>query len=142
MIVNSPISYKSVCPLQLEKDFWTGYQSGIQLYCSEENGYELGRRGRAYRYVCPPEFEPGFRIGYRKGKELYEYESKIVSLQRRLKKIERKINKKEEELYSNNLNDEQRTKIRSDLKSLDLEYRDVSRELKHLGKTKPIAQVY
>jgi hypothetical protein len=114
----------------------------MQLYCSEENGYELGRQGRAYRYVCPPEFEPGFRIGYRKGKELYEYESKIVSLQRRLKKIERKINKKEEELYSNNLNDEQRTQIRSDLKSLDLEYRDVSRELKYLGKTKPIAQVY
>jgi hypothetical protein len=136
------LAYKSVCPLQLDKDFWTGYQNGIQLYCSEENGYELGHRGRAYRYVCPPEFEPGFRIGYRKGKQLYEYESKIASLQRRLKKIEPKISKKEERLYSDNLSDEQRTKIRSELKSLDLQYRDVSRELKYLERTKPIAQVY
>ena len=134
--------YKSVCPLQFEKDFRTGYQNGMQLYCSEENGYELGHRGRAYRYVCPPEFEPGFRIGYRKGKELYDYESKIASLQRRLKKIERKIHKKEEELYSDNLSDEQRTEIRSELKSLDLQYRDVAREFKYLEKTKPIAQVY
>lgn len=136
------LPYKSVCPLQLEKDFWTAYQNGMQLYCSEENGYELGRQGRTYRYVCPPEFEPGFRIGYLKGKELYEHESKIASLRKSLKKIERKISKKEEELYSDNLSDEQRTEIRSALKSLDLEYRDVSRELKYMEKTKPMAQVY
>jgi hypothetical protein len=136
------LPYKSVCPLQLEKEFRAGYQNGMQLYCSEENGYELGRRGRAYRYVCPPEFEPGFRIGYLKGRELYEYESKIASLQRRMKKIERKISKKEEELYSDNLSDEQRNEIRSELKSLDLEYRDIARELKYMEKTKPVAVIY
>ncbi len=59
---------------------------------------------------------------------------------RRLEKIERKITKKEKQLYSENLNDEQRTEIRSELKTLDLEYRDVSRELKYMEKTKPIAQ--
>ena len=134
--------YNPVCPLQLEKDFRTGYQIGMRLYCSEANGFELGRRGRAYRHVCPPEFEPGFRTGYQKGKELLEYESKIASLQKRMKKIERKISKKEDKLYSNNLSDEQRTAIRSELKSLDLEYRDVSRELKFMEKTKPIAQAY
>jgi hypothetical protein len=132
--------YKSVCPLQLEKNFRAGYQNGMQFYCSEENGFALGRRGRAYRYICPPEFESDFRTGYLKGKELYEYESKIASLQRRLKKLERKISKKEEELYSDNLGDEQRTRIRSELKSLDLEYRDVSREIKYMEKTRPIAQ--
>jgi hypothetical protein len=135
-------SYRSVCPLQLEKDFRAGYQNGIQLYCAEENGFELGRRGQAYRPVCPPELEPDFRTGYQKGQELYQYESKIASLQRRLKKIERKIRKREEELYSGNLSDDQRTKIRSDLKSLDMEYRDVSRELKYMQKTRPMAKVY
>jgi Protein of unknown function (DUF2799) len=136
------LSYTSVCPLELEKDFRAGYQNGMQLFCSEESGFELGRRGRAYRYVCPPEFEPDFRTGYLKGRELYQYESKIASLQRRLKKIERKITKKEKQLYSENLSDEQRTEIRSELKSLDLDYRDVSRELKYMAKTKPIAQAY
>ena len=136
------LAYQPVCPLQLEKDFKTGYQNGMQIYCSEENGYELGHQGRPYRYVCPPEFEPGFRIGYQKGRELYEYESKIASLQRRLKKIERKINKNEEKLYSDTLSDELRAEIRSELKALDLEYREVSRELKYMEKTKPAAKVY
>jgi len=136
------LAYKPVCPLQLEKDFKTGYQNGMQIYCSEENGYELGRQGRAYRYVCPPEFEPGFRIGYQKGRELYGYESKIASLQRRLEKIERKISKREEKLYSDDLSDELRTEIRSELKAMDLEYREVSRELKYIEKTKPAAQIY
>ena len=136
------LAYNSNCPLEIEKDFRAGYQHGIQLYCSEENGYELGRRGQAYRYVCPFELEPSFRAAYLQGKEVYDYESKIASLQRRLEKIERKISKKEDKLYSNNLGDEQRTAIRSELKSLDLEYRDVSRELNFMEKTKPIAQAY
>jgi hypothetical protein len=136
------LAYNSVCPLQLEKDFRAGYQNGMQLFCSEESGFELGRRGRAYRYVCLPEFEPDFRTGYLKGRELYQYESKIASLQRRLQKIERKITKKEKQLYSEDLSDAQRAEIRSELKTLDLEYRDVSRELKYMQKTKPIAQAY
>ena len=114
----------------------------MQLFCSEENGFELGRRGRAYRHVCPPEFEPDFRTGYLNGKEVYEYESKIAFLHRRLQKIERKITKKEKQLYSEDLNDEQRSEIRSELKSLDLEYRDVSRELKYLERNRPIAKEY
>jgi hypothetical protein len=134
--------YKSVCPLQLEKNFKAGYHNGIQSFCSEENGFALGSRGQAYRYICPPELESDFRAGYLKGKEVYQYESKIASLQRRLKKLERKISKKEEELYSDNLSDEQRAKTRSELKSLDLEYRDVSREIKYMEKTKPIAQAH
>jgi hypothetical protein len=136
------LAYNSVCPLQLEKDFRAGYQNGMQLFCSEESGFELGHRGRAYRYVCPPEFEADFRTGYLKGKELYKYEARIASLRKRLHKIERKITKKEKQLYSENLSDAQRTEIRSELKTLDLEYRDVSRELKYMEKTKPIAQAY
>jgi hypothetical protein len=136
------LAYNSVCPLQLEKDFRAGYQNGMQIFCSEESGFEMGHRGRAYRYVCPPEFEADFRTGYLKGKELYKYEARIASLQKRLQKIERKITKKEKQLYSENLSDAQRTEIRSELKTLDLEYRDVSRELKYMEKTKPIAQAY
>ena len=133
------LAYRSVCPIELEIGFQSGYRNGIQLYCSEENGFALGRRGQPYRYVCPPEFESGFRAGYQRGREVYEYESRIASLQRRLKKIERKIEKKEGQLYSDGLSDEQRAAIRSELRSLDLEYRDITRELKYLEKNKPLA---
>ncbi len=136
------LPYKSVCPLQLEPDFRAGYNKGMQFFCSEQKGFELGRQGQAYRYVCPPEFEPDFRAGYEKGRELYRYESKISALQKQLKNIERKIDKKEKQLYAANLSDEQRNKIRSELKNLDMKYRDVSRELKYMEKNVPAVQVY
>lgn len=136
------LAYNSVCPLQLEPDFRSGYNKGMQSFCSEQKGFELGRQGQKYRYVCPPEFEPDFRAGYEKGREIYQYESKISALHKQLNKIERRINKKEKELYAANLSDEQRSKIRSELKNLDMEYRDVSRELKYMEDHGPTAQDY
>ena len=136
------LPYKSVCPLRLEPDFRAGYNKGIQSFCSEQKGFDLGRRGQAYRYVCPPEFEPEFRAGYEKGRALYEYEAQITSLQKQLENIEIKINKKEKRLYAENLTEEQRRKIRAELKRLDIEYRDVSRELKYMENNAPTDQVY
>jgi hypothetical protein len=129
--------YNSVCPLQLETNFRTGYNKGMQSFCSESKGFELGYQGKAYRYVCPPEFEAKFRAGYESGRELYRYESEIASLHRQLKKIEKVTRKKEEELYASNLSDEQRRKTRSELKNLDMKYRDVSRELIYLENHPP-----
>ena len=136
------LPYNSVCPLQLESDFRAGYDKGMQFFCSEQKGFELGRQGQAYRNVCPPRFEPDFRAGYEKGRELHQYESKISALQKQLNTIERKINKKEKELYAANLSDEQRSKFRSELRNLDMEYRDVSRELKFMQDNAPVVQVY
>lgn len=131
------LPFRSVCPLQLEPDFRAGYQKGIQSFCSGLQGFELGSQGQAYRHVCPPEFEPEFRAGYENGRELYQYESEIASLQNQLGNIERNIHKKEKELYAANLNDAQRIKIRSELKNLDMKFRDVSRELKYMENYPP-----
>ena len=136
------LAYRSVCPVNLEKDFRAGYKNGMQLFCSEENGFDLGYRGGAYRYVCPPEFESDFRAGYMRGKELYDYESKIASLHKRLKKIERKIHQKEEALYSGNLSDVQRAELRAEIRTLDLEYREITLELKYMEKSRPLARVH
>ena len=136
------IAYRSVCPVNLEKDFRAGYKNGMQLFCSEENGFDLGRRGQAYRAVCPSEFESDFRAGYMRGKELYEYESKVTSLHKRLKKIERKIHKNEEALYSGKLSDAQRAEVRAEIRTLDLEYREITLELKYIEKSRPLARVH
>ena len=135
-------TYPSVCPLPAEEEFKAGYRDGIQLFCSAENGFEMGRLGQAYRHVCPPEFEPDFRAGYVKGKELHEYEAKIMSLKKRLDNIERKMAKKEKQLYSDNLSDAERSTLRSELRELDLEYRKVSRQLNYMEKTRPVAKNY
>jgi hypothetical protein len=135
------LTYNSVCPLQLEPNFRTGYNRGLQSFCSEQKGFELGHQGQTFRNVCPPEYEPDFRIGYEKGKELYQYEAKIASLQRQLNYIERKIDTKEKELYEANLSDEKRSEVRAELKNLDTQYREVSRELKYMENNTPGVQV-
>ncbi|UCD82118.1 MAG: DUF2799 domain-containing protein [Desulfobacterales bacterium] len=136
------LAYNAVCPLQLEPNFRAGYNKGMQSFCSEQKGFDLGRQGQAYRHVCPPEYEPDFRLGYEKGRELYQYEAKVASLQRQLKNLERKINKKEKELYTDNLSDEQRSEIRAELKNLDMQYREVSRELKYMENNAPEVLLY
>jgi hypothetical protein len=135
-------AYNSVCPLPLEPNFRVGYNKGMRSFCSERNGFESGHQGQAYRNVCPHEYEPDFRIGYEKGRELYQYEAKVAALQRQLKNIERKIDKKEKELYEANLNDQQRSDVRAELKNLDMEYREASRDLKYMENNAPEVQVY
>jgi len=135
------LAYRSVCPLPLEANFRAGYDKGLQSFCSASKGFDLGSQGQAYRYVCPPEFEPEFRVGWENGRALYQYELEMASLKKQLNHIERKINKKEKELYAANLTDEQRRKIRSELKNLDLKYRDVSRDLKYMADNGPEVQI-
>jgi len=136
------LAYNAVCPLRLEPNFRAGYNKGMQTFCSEQKGFDLGRQGQAYRNVCPPEYEPDFRIGYEKGRAIHQYESEVASLQRKLKYIERKIDKKEKELYEANLSDKLRSEIRAELKNLDIEYREASRELKYREDNPPESQVY
>ena len=118
--------------------YYRGRHEGLSVYCTPDSGFSQGRHGRKYNYVCPPDLEPDFLAGYRRGREIYKYESKIFSLQRRLRSIESQIQTKEKQLYSSNLSKEQRAKIRADIKYLDIEYRDTIRELRHWEKMKPV----
>lgn len=42
---------------------------GLLSYCTVENGYEVGRAGRAYKNVCPAELEQDFLQGYEQGRK-------------------------------------------------------------------------
>jgi hypothetical protein len=117
--------------------YYEGREAGLEDYCTYETGYKQGTLGRAYRYVCPQNAESNFLAGYAKGKEIYKYKRKIASLENRRLRIERQIKDLEKQMVSSNLSDTQRTKIRSDLKYLDIEYRDVVRELRYHEKMKP-----
>jgi hypothetical protein len=62
------------------KAYRTGYDDGLQRFCTARNGFDFGRVGAAYRDTCPPESVAAFQGGYRLGKELHE-------LNRRLERI-------------------------------------------------------
>lgn len=44
----------------------------MSIYCTVENGYELGRTGRQYDGVCPTAVAADFLQGYEQGRREYE----------------------------------------------------------------------
>ena len=117
--------------------YYAGREEGIRFYCTHDNGFNMGRRGVRYRRVCPADLEPEFLAGYNKGFELHRYEGKLAELENRLKNIESQIETNEKKLYSDKLTPAQRANIRADLKYLDIEYREVVRELNELENSRP-----
>ena len=122
------LPYTTICPE--ESGFRAGYDEGIKLYCTEENGYLAGVNGWEYNYVCPPQLEADFLSGYERGRRLFEYRSRVKNLQNRLNHIEMQIRNKEN-FYRYDLSEEQMAQLRSELRMLDLEYREISRELRY-----------
>jgi hypothetical protein len=120
--------------------YFNGREEGLSIYCTYDSGFNHGRAGNRYQHVCPPDLESGFMAGYRSGQEIYQYESQLASLEHRLRSIESQIQSKEKQLVTPDLSYNTRRKIRADIRYLDLEYRDVIRELRYLEKMKPAVQ--
>jgi hypothetical protein len=54
-----------------------GYAEGVQSYCREANGFNVGSGGGTYGGICPAELEEDFLTGYRTGHHLYELSSAV-----------------------------------------------------------------
>lgn len=48
-----------------------GRTEGLELYCTEQRGFRLGRAGQNYNGVCPADLEGLFLHAYQAGHELY-----------------------------------------------------------------------
>ena len=51
--------------------YYRGHDDGLAYYCSEQNGYEMGRRGEHNKALCPPDQAVDFRRGYEAGLAVY-----------------------------------------------------------------------
>jgi hypothetical protein len=49
-----------------------GWEVGIRLYCTPQNGLTVGRDGGYYANSCPVDLKPGFETAYLVGKRVYE----------------------------------------------------------------------
>ena len=89
--------------------------------------------------MCPPDLEASFLAGFSKGRKVYKYNRKVVALEKRLKMIDAKIQEKENLLYSSEVNKEQRAILRSEVRQLDVEYRNTVRDLNELREIDPLS---
>jgi hypothetical protein len=59
-----------------------GRSLGLAEYCTESNGFEMGRTGQTYSKVCPAVLEEAFLVGYNRGSRA----ASLQSINERLKK--------------------------------------------------------
>jgi predicted RNase H-like nuclease (RuvC/YqgF family) len=77
--------------------------------------------------------------GFSNERTVYNYNRKVVTLEKRLKKIDDEIQEKEKLLFSSEVNKKQRAMLRSEIRQLDLEYRETVRDLDELRKIDPLS---
>ncbi len=68
-----------------------GHQRGVEVYCKESRGFQLGRNGNEYNGVCPKHLELEFLTGFENGKLLYRAEAAVYQIEQQIAQIDSEI---------------------------------------------------
>lgn len=122
-ITPDPVAYRS------------GWDRGITVYCTPENGFRSGRQGNGYSGVCPGDLEGRFYPAWQDGQEVYsanqaEYDARstVNSFASRLEAYDDDIEARERELRTEGLTQEQRDAIRARIRDIRRERENVERD--------------
>ena len=102
-----------------------GREQGLVSFCTAANGVKTGRSGHGYRGVCPAELEADFQVGYSLGRQ-------INSLRIDMGKHQVRVHNLETVLDSDELDDEERERLRYEIRQLEREYGRMEVNLEHL----------
>lgn len=108
-----------------------GRDQGLMRYCTEANGFRVGREGESYANVCPPPVEPEFLGGYADGQRVHAAASRLESARSDLSNADSRADRRarqadgvEDELRNPKLTDEQTRELRDRLQRLRRERRE------------------
>ena len=116
-----------------------GHAEGLTQFCTGENGFVQGKRGRHYNGVCPIELRGNFLYGYERGRELYLLQGEIDQNSRQIKKnetllhdIQISINELELKLISKTGSETERHSMLQELKKQQASYTMIESETHNL----------
>ena len=75
--------------------WYAGYERGIPVYCTPQNGLEAGMRDSTYNGVCPPHLEPVFLARYSAGREVYKARGILEQIDRDISALHRDLSAKD-----------------------------------------------
>lgn len=108
-----------------------GRVEGLVRYCTEMNGFAVGRSGSAYHNVCPMPAEADFLGGYADGERVHAATQRLESARSDLSSADARADKRarqadgvEDELRNPKLTDEQTRELRDRLSRLRRERRE------------------
>ncbi len=72
---------------QEHEKYVNGWYSGVDQFCTTQQGFAFGRTGGKYSNICPTAKEPSFLKSYRKGLKVFLYEKDNQKITDELQKI-------------------------------------------------------
>lgn len=101
-----------------------GYAAGIREFCTEVNGYLLGKTGGSYSGVCPKDLDDTFLSGYEAGRALHtasveasKAASAVRSGKSQLEKLKEGLKTKEAQLVSSNTSEANRIRLLEEIRA-------------------------
>lgn len=95
-------AYRSACADHDQtadrESYLRGRREGLREYCTDANGFRIGRGRSSYAYVCPPELETTFLAGRARGMELRGCQAEIYVLDEHINSLELALQSREDAL--------------------------------------------
>lgn len=73
--------------------YMSGWNQGVQIYCTPMNGYNVGRQGKSASPVCPPQMASSFEYAHSLGSRIWQARSKVEDQQRRVRDLDNRISR-------------------------------------------------
>ncbi|MBL8549362.1 MAG: DUF2799 domain-containing protein [Hyphomonadaceae bacterium] len=113
-----------------------GHQEGLRVYCTPPRGFQRGLSGSDYDGFCPADLDELFSVAFADGRRVHEVRVPLEAarsehnrLENRRDQIDRDIPRKEEELRVATTDDDRR-RLREEIRSLNDERRRVNDDLR------------
>jgi hypothetical protein len=95
-----------------KRQYFNGRTQGLIDYCQIDNAFNTGIQGHQYQHVCPSSIDAVFDRYNGAAYEVYQTRKEIQS-------VEYQIQSKENELQKKDLSNDNRHRIRSEIRDLD-----------------------
>lgn len=98
--------------VQVDSKAWlSGWEIGIDQYCTRDNGYQVGLRGGSYARSCPQASQDTFLAAFQLGEALYNAQLQVDNLRLQIEELG-------DEAARDRTSDEQRRVLRRDRRHL------------------------
>lgn len=109
-----------------------GHQDGLRYYCTDQNGFRVGRARKPYHHVCPPGLEINFLTGRARGMRLQGCRAAVYVFDQHLTSLEHALKSREQALEGPQTPPDTRARLRHEIKELEDAYRRAGDELSEI----------
>ena len=106
-----------------------GRRYGLEVYCTDGNGFQVGRNGRVYHHVCPPDTEKRFLAGRARGMRLAGCRGELFVFDQHLATLERELTSRRQALEAAALPAGARDRLHREIENLDAIYKRTMGEM-------------